>query len=235
MTSSSPKSGDFNLHASQVNSMKELLDMVDLLGSEVSYQNEHPTLSSLPVVHAFGFRQPHEVRADRVVAQVSWSGFTFLQTSPEVARLWQDRGLGWRGVLGFGSFLLRPELLQHYAHGSYSLYDKISEEDAVAACLFIEQAIRKLCDVSEDSGLAIVPDDSFKRDGEEANSASYLQFSIAIPCSERTWDHGMMLLQQCAKAATMLETAMSADAILKEMKDIQEKSKSLPPSSDSIH
>ena len=223
-----------NPHAVQVDSMKELLHMVDLLGSEVSYQHETPSLSCLPIVHAFGMRQPSEVRADLVVAQVSWSGFTFLQTSPKVARLWVDRGLGWRGVLGFGTFLLRPELLQHYARGSYSLYDKVLEEDALAICLFIEQAIRRLCDVADDKGLTIVPDDSFKRDESVSGGASYLQFSIAIPCNEREWDHGMALLEQCAHAAKLLEFAMSADTILAEMKDIQEKSKT-PPPSDKLH
>ncbi len=232
-----PSTPPFNLQAAQVGSLRELLELVDVLGTEVSYQNEAPSLSSLPICHAFGWRRRDGApeNANRCIAQVSWSGFTFLQTSPEVCRLWTNRGLPWRGVLGFGTFLLRPELLQHYARGAYTLFEKVLEDDAVAACLFIEQAIRKMADVPDSSGFTIVPDASFHRDGDAADAPAYLQFSVAVPCSEEIWDRGMLLLRECHKAASLLETAMSADDILKQMKDIQERSKSNPPSSGSIH
>jgi hypothetical protein len=167
----------------QAKPLQQLLTEMKFLGQDISYGGEGVSLSNPPMMVAWS------IDGSTPDIQVSFLGFTMLNSNIEVANTWAANGHEPWGVTGSGVILLTEKAMQYLGLGCGKRVH-ISPEFAYTFGEYIVQILGREFTIQSNSPATIMMNNHAVIAGE---TVWEIVFAIATPCSKETWDRGFVL------------------------------------------
>jgi len=179
------------------------LDALNPLGLVADYQPDSIGCSHAPLILAYG-----EEGNPATLAQVSIGAVSLLNSDPEVAAALHDMCESWTGAIAFGELTLDSTFLELFQSPKNP-----GLEDQAELLRFLDRA---MLDLDVQGSFIITWGTGFKLQRAKDASAVGVGFVLTVPISEQTWTRMMHTKQLELRAATLLESHMTAKQLKSE-------------------
>jgi len=168
---------------------------LQLLGKDISYKGEEPSITNSPMMIAWSVNAPRRHMHPNI--QLSFAGFSLLGTDPDVAARWKESDIGPWGVTGTAAIVMDVHALEHFKLDTSCDVLAFPEEIAVPFSQMCIDTLSQLFCLDAPTLTGMIGKELRKMDNQYWATG----LAIAVPCSKKIWDQGYELVKIHAEAA----------------------------------